>query len=260
MPSRSSTWWTDSSRRWIRRNAAAELNLTADELKQQFTSPFLRNNRDHARARGEARVHPACRATEFLTEFQKLRDLMADGRRPRTCRRRCRLPPQPGKSFTLILRAPDAKMEMIWIEPGTFLMGSPETEANRFDNEDQHQVRLTRGFWLSKTEVTQGQYQALAGDNPSHFKDSGPDAPVDTVSWDQAMAFCRAANDLVEDLPDGYRFSLPTEAQWEFACRAGTEGPIYGSSLDAIAWYEGNSEGRTHPAGTKQANRGGSRT
>lgn len=152
---------------------------------------------------------------------------------------------------------PDLKLEMLWVEPGSFLMGSPADEPERNKAEGpQVQVTLTHGFWLGKTEVTQAQYEALTGANPSTFKAAGPDAPVEHVSWLDAMAFCRkltARERAAGRLPAGYVFTLPTEAQWEYACRAGTTG-AYPGEPHAMAWCDENSNGTTHPVATRKPN------
>jgi formylglycine-generating enzyme required for sulfatase activity len=113
-----------------------------------------------------------------------------------------------------------------WINPGTFLMGSPESETGRFDNEIQHQVTLTHGFWLADTTCTQALWQAVMGKNPSHFK--GEQKPVETISWLDTQEFIEK---LTEKYP-GIGFRLPTEAEWEYACRAGTDTPFsFGEQL-----------------------------
>jgi formylglycine-generating enzyme required for sulfatase activity len=111
-------------------------------------------------------------------------------------------------------------MKFAWCPPGTFLMGSPPSELERDDDEQQHQVTLTRGFWLGVTPVTQAQWQAVLGSNPSDFQ--GDDRPVEQVSWDDCREFCKK---LAER--DGKPYRLPTEAEWEYACRAGTTTPFY---------------------------------
>lgn len=109
---------------------------------------------------------------------------------------------------------------MRWIEPGTFWMGSPETEPNRFADEGpRHLVTLTEGYWLADTACTQALWKAVVGDAPSHFK-ADPELPVENVSWDDITdKFLLAAQQQVPDLT----VTLPTEAQWEYACRAGRE-------------------------------------
>jgi formylglycine-generating enzyme required for sulfatase activity len=146
----------------------------------------------------------------------------------------------------------DARQRMRWIEPGAFTMGSPKGEDGRYDDEGpQHEVRLTKGFWLGDTPVTQALWTAAMGNNPSRFKD--PKRPVETVSWDDAQQFLNKMNLAVPGLALG----LPTEAQWEYACRAGTNGPNYAGDagkLADIAWFDKNSGGQTHPVATKPCN------
>ncbi len=153
--------------------------------------------------------------------------------------------------------AADTGIKLVQIPAGTFLMGSPPDEAGRSNNEGpQTRVTLTKDFYLGATDVTQGQYEAVMGTNPSYFKAAGPDAPVENVTWDEAMAFCQKLTErerAAGRLPDGYIFTLPTEAQWEYACRAGTTGP-YAGDLDTMAWYVQNSSKTTHPVGAKQPN------
>ncbi len=143
----------------------------------------------------------------------------------------------------------DARQRMRWIEPGAFTMGSPEGEDGRFDNEGpQHQVTLTKGFWLGDTPVTQALWTAAMGNNPSAFKD--PKRPVETVSWDDAQQFLKKMSARIPGLGLG----LPTEAQWEYACRAGTKGANYtgdARKLADIAWF---SEEQTHPVAMKRCN------
>ena len=141
-----------------------------------------------------------------------------------------------------------ATMEMIWCAPGHFMMGSPLAERGRFDDEPQHQVTLTKGFWLGKYEVTQRQWQSVMGENPSKFKD--PDRPVESVSWEDCNAFIRQVN---TGLGGVARF--PTEAEWEYACRAGNTSAISGTGLlSEMAWYDANSGNETHPVGKNHPN------
>ena len=123
-----------------------------------------------------------------------------------------------------------ATMEMIYVEPGSFMMGSPTSEDGRGDNETQHRVTLTKGFWLGKYEVTQKQWQSVMGDNPSEFK--SPDRPVESVSWEDCQKFI-AKVDAEARRQLGGEARLPTEAEWEYACRAGTTTAYFwGSSLN----------------------------
>jgi formylglycine-generating enzyme required for sulfatase activity len=142
-------------------------------------------------------------------------------------------------------------LRMVWVKPDSFRMGSPESEEGRYSDEGPvHDVTLD-GFWLGKHEVTQAQYEAVTGKNPSHFK--GASLPVETVRWDDAMDFCRRLSQRT-----GKTYTLPSEAQWEYACRAGSQTRFcFGDSdsgLDAYAWYSGNSGSKTHPVGEKSPN------
>ncbi|MDD5395255.1 MAG: formylglycine-generating enzyme family protein [Thiothrix sp.] len=120
----------------------------------------------------------------------------------------------------------DVRHAFRWIEPGTFMMGSPETEKGRLDWEIQHQVTLSKGFWMAETPVTQALWQVVMGENPSNFK--GEKRPVEQVSWNDAQAFITKLNQVHPDL----NVCLPTEAQWEYACRAGTQTPFnFGDEL-----------------------------
>ncbi len=142
------------------------------------------------------------------------------------------------------------KMILCYVPAGSFTMGSPAGEADRSDDEDQVQVRITQGYWLAKTECTQAQWRAVMGSEPSHFK--GDDMPLEKVSWGEAQDFMAKLNGK-KVLPVGWKWSLPTEAQWEYACRAGTTTP-YAGELERMAWYSDNSGSKTHPVGTKAAN------
>jgi formylglycine-generating enzyme required for sulfatase activity len=173
-----------------------------------------------------------------------------------------------------IFRVGEVDFAMRWIPAGRFLMGAGADDKEAFEDEKpQHEVTLTRGFWIGETPVTQGQYQAIMGRNPSDFKKAGLDAPVECVSWYDAAAFANKLSALeglsacfvesnkkrkgvVNGASDylgckGWR--LPTEAEWEYACRAGTPTPRYGE-LDEIAWYGDNSGKTTHPVRQKEAN------
>ncbi len=129
--------------------------------------------------------------------------------------------------------------KMRYIPPGTFLMGSPENEPERGDNEIQHQVTLTDGFWLAETTVTQQLWQAVMKENPSYFKESEL-LPVEQVSWDDCQKFCQQLNQCVP----GLSVELPTEAQWEYACRAGTQTPF--STGEQLTSEQANYRG-SHP-------------
>lgn len=115
------------------------------------------------------------------------------------------------------------RQRMRWIEPGEFWMGSPEKEPERFGAEGpRHRVRLSRGFWLGDSACTQALWQAVSGANPSEFKDD-PHNPVEQVSWNDVQDFFQR---LQQAVPELTTLALPTEAEWEYACRARTEGPF----------------------------------
>jgi len=159
--------------------------------------------------------------------------------------------PRNDEHRTLMLPGGE-EMEMVYVAPGSFMMGSPESEEGRGGDETQHRVTLTRGYWLGKYEVTQRQWKSVMGNNPSHSK--GPDRPVESVSWEDCQRFIAKVNAAARrQFGGGAR--LPTEAEWEYACRAGTTGPYAGNgNLDDMGWYDGNSGGGTHPVGQKSAN------
>ncbi len=129
-------------------------------------------------------------------------------------------------------------MEFVPISPGTFMMGSPESEEDRYKDEIQHEVTLTQGYYLQTTEVTQGQWQAVMGNNPSHFKNCGENCPVENISWEDVQAFIQKLNQQERD----YQYRLPTEAEWEYAARASTTTPFsFGNTLSTDqANYDSN--------------------
>ena len=137
-------------------------------------------------------------------------------------------------------------MELVWIPAGSFMMGSANGDA---DEKPVHQVNIERPFYIGKFEVTQTQWQAVMGDNPSNFKECGGNCPVENVSWDDAKEFIRRLN----ERNDGFIYRLPTEAEWEYASRAGTTADFAGD-LKEVAWFSENSGNKTHAVGQKQAN------
>jgi serine/threonine protein kinase len=161
-------------------------------------------------------------------------------------------------------------MQLVGIEPGEFLMGSPESDTGAFsDEKPQHRVRITKAFSLGIHEVTQGQYQAVMGETPSSFKGSD-DLPVENVSWLDAIKFCNRLSEREQrvayyridgadfEVAGGNGYRLPTEAEWEYACRAGSA-TVYPFGNDAgnlgeHAWYDSDSASKTHPVGQKRPN------
>ena len=171
-----------------------------------------------------------------------------------------------GRATSLrIMTLKTVNLKLVLIPRGKFLMGSPEGLGDSDPNEHpQHEVTITRPFYLGQTEVTQGQYESVMGVNPSYFSRVGRGAkrvagsetkahPVEQVGYADALEFCHRLAQR-EGLPEG-SIQLPTEAQWEYAARANSATPpVLGEALDALAWYQGNAEGRTHPVAQKGAN------
>ena len=140
-----------------------------------------------------------------------------------------------------------AGMEFVWVPAGEFRMGSTSSEASLLEH-PVTQVRISRGFWLGKYEVTQEEWEAVMGSNPSYFSECG-NCPIEQVSWEDAQDFIGRLH-----AREGRKvYRLPTEAEWEYAARAGTAGDRYGN-VDAVAWYHGNSGNRTQPVGGKAPN------
>jgi eukaryotic-like serine/threonine-protein kinase len=183
------------------------------------------------------------------------------------------LPPSPSTDTTAVgnsrsQAAPIAKptlseslansigMEFRLIQPGTFMMGSPSSEAGRGNAEKQHQVTLTRPYYLGIYPVTQEQYERVIGTNPSQFK--GARHPVEKVSWEDAQEFISKLNGLSAEQSAGRKYRLPTEAEWEYACRASTKTAYsFGDDpkvLGKYGWFGENSGSKTHPVGEKQPN------
>jgi|GEM_PF-1715004 len=169
--------------------------------------------------------------------------------------------PRAGEDMSIDLGG-GVSLDMVWCPPGTFTMGSPESELGRQEDETQHEVQLTRGFWMGKYEVTQEQWERIMGSNPACFK--GPRNPVEQVSWEECQEFIKKLNYLTSGSQES-SFRLPTEAEWEYACRAGTKTALYTGkeltaasgrcpNVDEIAWYGENSGGTSHPVGQKRAN------
>ncbi|MBR4901073.1 MAG: SUMF1/EgtB/PvdO family nonheme iron enzyme, partial [Victivallales bacterium] len=167
------------------------------------------------------------------------------------------------KDYRVILKSPLPSVELplegagsiqlVEVEPGEFMMG----EDNGSKDELRHLVKLSRKFWMGRYEITQKQWKAVMENNPSNFKND--DNPVEGITWNEAMKFCEKLNAMVADaLPEGYKVSLPTEAQWEFAARGGKLTKYYPYSgsdiIDDVAWHSENSNVRTQPVGLKFPN------
>jgi formylglycine-generating enzyme required for sulfatase activity len=159
-------------------------------------------------------------------------------------------------NYSIKLSEDISPINMIYVKEGKFSMGSPKSENAREDDETQHKVRLTKPFWLSQHEITQEQYEYIMGENPSRFNVGVSNLPVDSVAYWDCLYFCAKLTARAQEegsLPAGYRYTLPTEAQWEYSCRAGSKTATYNGNItergsynspdiDAIAWYGGNSK------------------
>lgn len=183
--------------------------------------------------------------------------------------------PTPGAAFDVELPDKGGAITMLWCKPGTFTMGSPENEDGHRADEKQREVTISKGFWLSETEVTQAQWMAIKGLNQTQqlkrtnrfgeLAGVGPGHPIYHVTYWEAMDFCKRLTDRerkAKRIPPGYVYRLPTEAQWEYACRAGSTTALNNKmnlsdklkcpNLDQVAWFRGNVGGEKHPLGTQQ--------
>jgi formylglycine-generating enzyme required for sulfatase activity len=160
-------------------------------------------------------------------------------------------------------------MKMVRIPAGTFTMGSPLSEAGRDNSEAQHEVEITRSFFLGIYHVTQGEYEKVVGRNPSHFCPTGGGAavlkgldwrtlPVEHVSWDDAVAFCKKLSAMPGERAARRVYRLPTEAEWEYACRGGAKAPLAYHYGDKLAMNQANVSGagvnRTSKVGSYKPN------
>ena len=209
-----------------------------------------------ARREAEARASAEAAARRAAAELEATRKAASDARAAEAAAEARRAAAESSRRAASaggtdpVDRAPvgPAGMEFVWVPPGEFRMGSTSAGASRRER-PLTQVRISEGFWLGKYEVTQSEWEAVMGSNPSRFGNCGGDCPVERVRWAAVQGFIGRLN--AREGREVYR--LPREAEWEYAARAGTTGDRYGD-LSAIAWYAGNSEGRTHPVGLKLPN------
>ncbi|MFO0926515.1 MAG: SUMF1/EgtB/PvdO family nonheme iron enzyme [Gemmataceae bacterium] len=226
--------------------ADAEVRVDGKQVEVRF--------RDGGKA--EVRVAPGERRLEVRKDGFETRGeevtLRAGGRVVLTARlkRLAILPGKKGKKagdLTRVALGGGVEMTFAWCPPGTFQMGSPTDEAERSEDETLHRATLTEGYWLGVHEVTQKQWWAVMRNNPSEFK--GDDLPVEKVSWDDCQAFCKKLGEKT-----GKQFRLPSEAEWEYACRAGTTTPFHFG--DTLSTEQANYNGdHTYGRGQKGVNR-----
>lgn len=202
----------------------------------------------------EIRVFAAQSDFDSVMRFKKVRDAIAEGMKNASSAR---------GFFSAKTRTADlgkgVKLELVRIPAGSFVMSSSQGEDGHRDNENQVRITISKPFYLGKYEVTQAQWQAVMGNNPSKFK--GNKLPVENVSWNDAMAFCAKLTErerAAKRIPENMKYTLPTEAQWEYACRAETKTRFCtGNSdenLSRAAWWRGNANGSTHPIAEKTPN------
>ncbi len=150
-------------------------------------------------------------------------------------------------------------MGLVLIPAGALTMGSPEEEGGRHPNETQHKVTISEPYYLGMFEVTQHEYQKVTGTNPSSIK--GAKHPVETLCWEDAVSFCTKLTELPEEKSAGREYRLPTEAEWEYACRSGGETAFsFGDSAELLpehAWFAENAQNKHHPVGQKKPNQWG---
>ncbi len=161
---------------------------------------------------------------------------------------------QPGTRFTFIIEG--VEFVFRFCPPGAFTMGSPESEKGRDEDEITLEVNIDVGFFICETPITQEQWDALGVEKEHKCLHKGAKLPVASVSWKESRIFCDRLNDL-GIVPTQWRFDLPTEEQWEYACRAGTYGATYGKPLNKSAWYKANSRNKPHRVGLKAPNNWG---
>ncbi len=256
----------------IRKEAAARAELAriqkeAAELAAEVDAKRRAEEEEAKRKAGETEV--ARKLQEREAERRAAEDELARRQREREAKLVAAGVAVPSRSASSLVvdrarpgeeRENGLGMKLCWIPGGTFTMGSPPGEEGRFGDEGpQHSVVLRWGFWLGKYEVTQGEWTRVMGSNPAHFQGSAEDErrPVEQVSWNDAREFLMRLTELEKAagrLPSGFVYRLPSEAEWEYAARAGMPAARYSGGLDATAWYEQNSGGKTQPVGRKQAN------
>jgi formylglycine-generating enzyme required for sulfatase activity len=211
------------------------------ERKEKEEAERKRQQEEQERKAREERERIAREEAERIQQAEQERRAKEEAERLRLVQeRKAKEEAERRKQFSIVTSADN----FVRIDAGEFMMGSENGDA---DEKPVHRVRISRPFEMGKFEVTQAQWEAVTGSNPSYFK--GAKLPVENVSWEDARQFIEKLN----AQNDGYFYRLPTEAEWEYACRAGSTGD-YAGNLDAMAWYGDISGAKTHPVGQKQPN------
>ncbi|MBN2449050.1 MAG: SUMF1/EgtB/PvdO family nonheme iron enzyme [Lentisphaeria bacterium] len=241
------------------RKAAAREQAAEDalvELLRQISGSTRLEDRDtviaaiRKRCEGDPKRVEATR--KALAEFERNWGESKAGRQQASIVQTALMFPLPGEPWTV----PQVGIELVWVAPGTFQMGS---DTGGREIKPVHTVQIARAFWMAKYELTQAEFQTVTGRNPSGLKLARH--PVSSLSWREAAAFCATLTERERDagrLPTDYEFRLPTEAEWEYAARGGaeTQGYEYSGSRNPgeVAWYRDNSNHGPHPVGEKKAN------
>ena len=226
---------------------------TADNREEKTTEPELIALLKTGQLSGSTEVW--CEGLDDwveLKEVPKLSKHLSSNKPPNKKKR------EPSQKNGDILTVPEFGMKLVYVAPGSFMMGADDNEA--YDDEQPvHKVTFTQGYWIGKYPVTQEEYEHIMGFNLSRFE--GPRLPVESVSWKDAVLFCKKLTRQEHQkgrLPSGYEFRLPTEAEWEFAARGGTDSMGYkysgSDTIDHVAWYDDNSNHETHEVGLKAPN------
>jgi formylglycine-generating enzyme required for sulfatase activity len=239
--------------------------LPPPQVKAPDTKPkegFLQRIKNRiATAAAEAEQRKQAAANAQRKEVDRLLALSPD----ELSALRQRIAPEDAGDRCAVDLGKGVSLDLVWCPPGTFWMGSPENELGHRDHEVRHRVTLTKGFWIGKFPVTQEQWEFLMGNNPSRFIAVGKNAPVESVMWDDCQNFRTKLQPLAaRGIPQAHP-RLPTEAEWEYACRAGTVTTLNSgkdltsaydacANLDAVGWYGKNSGSSTHAVGQKAPN------
>ena len=250
-------WWWKSGREArstgvIRVSPIAEVRAETEREREEAATKAKAEQEKREREAAEARAKAEREREEAAAKArdEQYKRELEEAEVTERDREEAAVNPTAQKTKTISLPG-GATMEMIYVAPGSFIMGSPESEKGRENYETQHRVTLTKGFWLGKYEVTQKQWKSVMGESYSFSDFKGDNRPVDNVSWYDCKKFIKRVNWQGRN----YDARLPSEAEWEYACRAGSTGAYGGNGkLDDMGWYDGNSGKETHPVGQKSAN------